>query len=83
MARFDAALRCDDDSALYPAERIRRTSNEYIDRSARPPEHCFNCQYYVPPSARGLCATCAIVPGPVHPAAWCKLWLYDPRREPR
>lgn len=79
-AAWRGGLDCEDAAGLYPAERVRRTANEYIDRSARAPEYCFNCQYYVAPTEPGTCATCAIIPGPVHPLGWCKLWLFDPRR---
>jgi hypothetical protein len=80
--RREDDLDCTDTSGLFPAERMRRTANEYADRSPKPPQYCFNCQYWVPADRSGECGECANVPGPIHPLGWCKIWIYDWRGDP-
>lgn len=75
--RYDDAVSCEDTSDLFPAERVRRTANEYADRTPRPPEYCFNCQYWEAAPRDEVCGACALVPGPIHPLGWCKAWIYD------
>ena len=73
-AAIDRSLACDDLRGLWPAEVATREDNEYIDRSDRELEYCFNCANFEPPRAQGACGGCRTVKGPIHPGGWCKSW---------
>ncbi|MBM4361363.1 MAG: high-potential iron-sulfur protein [Deltaproteobacteria bacterium] len=64
---------CDDARQVSAAEREKRTAQQYADRTTRPGERCAGCtQYQGPPS--GSCGTCKLLPGPVHPEGWCRVF---------
>lgn len=72
----EAALACDDVSALTEDEKATRTSLAYVDISTTEGKNCTNCQQHQPDAANaeGACGKCLVVPGPIHPLGYCSSW---------
>lgn len=64
---------CDDARQVSAPERERRAAQQYAERTPRPGETCAGCTQYQGP-ASGSCGTCKLLPGPVHPEGWCRVY---------
>jgi len=73
-ASLDPTLVCDDVLLLWPAELATRTTNAYVNHSAKPDQFCLICQNFQPPPDLHRCGTCLTVKGPISPGGWCKSW---------
>ena len=73
-ASLDPSLVCDDTKRLWPAELATRTTNEYVDHSAKPDQFCLICQNFQRPPDLHRCGTCLTVKGPISAGGWCKSW---------
>ncbi|HEX5041946.1 MAG TPA: hypothetical protein VFV75_03520 [Candidatus Polarisedimenticolaceae bacterium] len=73
-ASLDPSLVCDDVHLLWPAELATRTTNAYVDHSAKPAQFCLICQNFQAPPDLHRCGTCVTVKGPISPGGWCKSW---------
>jgi hypothetical protein len=65
---------CDSVTGLAPQGIAVRQNLAYVDRTKIPEQRCDNCQQYVP-AAAGQCGGCKVMPGPTHPAGYCKVWV--------
>jgi len=74
QAAREAADPCSDISQLSPGERATRTTFKYQARAKDPTKLCVTCNFWVPDPKGGLCGTCTLVEGPVHPKAGCMSW---------
>lgn len=68
---------CTDESGLTEQEKSVRAVQEYVDRTPRNDQDCANCGLYTEAPA-GQCGGCTVVPGPIHPDGWCKIWVPIP-----
>jgi hypothetical protein len=66
---------CDQVVGLTPQGIGVRQNLAYADRSKNPEQNCANCQQWVPAPASGHCGGCKVMPGPVHPQGFCKVWV--------
>ncbi len=74
QAAREAADPCNDVSQLSPGERTTRTTFKYQARAKDPTKLCVTCNFWVPDPKGGLCGTCTLVKGPIHPKAGCMSW---------
>ncbi len=70
----DKTLTCTDISDLSSTERETRNAQKYSDKSPHSDKTCSNCNFNVPSPEANACASCKIIPGPVHPDGYCNGW---------
>ncbi len=73
-AAREAADPCNDLSQLAPDARATRTTFKYQPYAKDPTKLCVNCNFWIQDPQGGLCGTCTIVKGPIHPKAGCMSW---------
>jgi len=73
-AAQEAADPCNDTSSLTDSALATRETFEYESRSADGTDLCRTCDFWRPSPTAGLCGTCTIVKGPVHPLGTCISW---------
>ena len=73
-AAMDPKLDCTNTSGLWPAEAATRTTNAYVEHSAKADQFCQICLNFQPPAAAGACGSCTTVKGPINPGGWCTSW---------
>ena len=73
-AAQEAANPCSDLSQLTPGELATRTTFKYEKVAKDPTKLCTTCTFWVPDPKGGLCGTCTLVKGPIHPKASCMSW---------
>jgi len=78
-AAMEAADPCNDISQLAPDERTTRTTFKYQPRAQDPTKLCVTCNFWIPDPKGGLCGTCTLVKGPVHPKGSCISWVEKTR----
>jgi hypothetical protein len=78
-AAREAADPCNNLSKLTPDERAVRTTFNYEPLAKDPTKLCATCNFWVPDPHGGLCGTCTLVKGPIHPKASCRSWAERPR----
>jgi hypothetical protein len=74
QAAREAADPCNDLSQLTPDERVTRTTFKYQPLAKDPTKLCVTCNFWIPDPKGGLCGTCTLVKGPVHPKGGCISW---------
>ena len=75
QAAQEAADPCNDTSQLSPGELATRTTFKYEVRAKDPTKLCVTCNFWIPDPKEGLCGTCTLVKGPVHPKGSCMSWV--------
>ena len=75
QAAKEAADPCNNLSQLTPDERVTRTTFKYQPLAKDPTKLCVTCNFWIPDPKGGLCGTCTLVKGPVHPKASCVSWV--------
>jgi len=78
-AAMEAADPCNDISQLTPDERTTRSTFKYEPRAKDATKLCVTCNFWIPDPKGGLCGTCTLVKGPVHPKGSCMSWVEKPR----
>lgn len=73
-AAKEAADPCNDLTQLTPDERAMRTTFKYEPRAKDPAKLCVTCNFWIPDPDGGLCGTCTLFKGPIHPKASCMSW---------
>ena len=73
-AAREAADPCNDLSQLTPDARATRTTFKYQPRAKDPTKLCVTCNSWIPDPMGGLCGTCTMVKGPIHPKGGCGSW---------
>lgn len=73
-------LDCTGTEGLTSAEISVRQTHSYIDRSEKPGQSCTNCMLFKPPRTKdsSTCGSCKVMPGSIHPAGWCAVWVEKP-----
>jgi len=74
QAAKEAADPCNDLSQLTPNEQVTRTTFKYQPVAKDPTKLCVTCNFWIPDPKGGLCGTCTLVKGPIHPKASCMSW---------
>ncbi len=65
---------CTDVSKLTEAEKSTRTTLGYEDFSREAGKTCMKCSQYTDPPAADQCGGCKVLPGPVHPNGYCRVF---------
>ncbi len=65
---------CTDTTGLSAEQRQVRTTLAYVDSATEPGKDCERCQHYVAATQEGSCGGCKLLPGPVHPRGYCKVF---------
>lgn len=73
-AAKEAADPCSDVSQLTPPEQATRRTFKYEPRAKDPTKLCTTCNFWIPDPDGGLCGTCTLVKGPIHPKGSCMSW---------
>lgn len=73
-AAREAADPCNDLSQVGPDARATRTAFKYQPYAKDPTKLCVTCNFWIQDPRGGLCGTCTIVKGPIHPKASCTSW---------
>jgi len=73
-AAQEAADPCSDLSGMTPEELATRTTFKYEERAKDPTKLCATCNFWIPDPKGGLCGTCTLVKGPIHPQGGCMSW---------
>lgn len=73
-AAREAADPCNDLSQLSPDARATRTTFKYQPYAKDPTKLCVTCNFWVQDPKGGLCGTCTLIKGPIHPKASCASW---------
>jgi hypothetical protein len=74
-AAREAADPCNDVSQLSATARQTRETFQYETRSSDPQKHCKACNFWQEPVEEGICGTCTLVKGPIHPLGSCISWV--------
>lgn len=74
LAACGKRVDCDDTSALAPAEREARDTQNYLAPSPDPDRYCSACKQYEAAADERACATCKVIKGPVKVSGSCKLF---------
>lgn len=73
-------LICSDESQLDAAQRAQRVAQHYVDNSPLgAKKNCDNCVVFQAgaagqANAAGVCGSCLILAGPIHPQGYCDAW---------
>jgi hypothetical protein len=65
---------CTDVSKLTEVQKSTRTSLGYEDISREPGKTCVKCSQYTEPPSADQCGGCKVLPGPVHPNGYCRVF---------
>lgn len=71
----EADFSCMDTSGLTEEQIQQRENTNYVDETPNEDMRCDNCQLYTEPEEGAQCGGCQVVPGPIHPAGYCDLWV--------
>jgi len=74
-AAREAADPCNDLSQLSPEAAATRTTFKYQEFAKDPTKLCVHCNFWIMDPKGGLCGTCTLVKGPIHPKASCMSWV--------
>jgi hypothetical protein len=65
---------CTDVSKLTEDQKKTRTTLAYEDFSREPGKTCVKCSQYTEPPSADQCGGCKVLPGPVHPNGYCRVF---------
>jgi hypothetical protein len=65
---------CTDVSKLTNEQRTTRSTLGYEDFSREAGKNCVKCSQYTEPPSADQCGTCKVLPGPVHPNGYCRVF---------
>lgn len=71
--RASAAELICSDGGLDAEQKKQRAAQHYVDLSPHgAKKNCANCAVFQ--AEDNACGSCVLVPGPIHPAAYCNAW---------
>jgi hypothetical protein len=65
---------CTDVSKLTSDQKTTRTTLGYEDFSREAGKTCVKCSQYTEPPSADQCGGCKVLPGPVHPNGYCRVF---------